>query len=221
MSPSASQPLTNDQRRAAFFIAAVAVLGALLLLGGLSRSGHTRGSTRPVRRAAAREAPRIVDVFARTAAAPGETATATIKPATDTTGPTGVRGHASTSSIHAIASPAGTRTSPVNPRLVLAHARQFLAAYLVYEVGPLDPRMRRALTGSATPRFAHALLVHPVRLPQPDRPAVGVIQTLELGSDPDSSSVTVDATVENAGWISGLVLDFQRANGRWLVSGLN
>jgi len=81
--------------------------------------------------------------------------------------------------------------------------------------------MRRALVQATTVAFAVQLLRHPVDLPLGHRPAVGTVQALELSESPDSSSITVDATILHDGWVSGLILDFQGAGGRWLVSSLS
>jgi hypothetical protein len=117
--------------------------------------------------------------------------------------------------------PQSTSSAAPRQRLILAHAREFLSAYLLYEVKPLDAPTRRALVQSTTVAFAVQLLRHTVDLPRGKRPAAGTVQDLELSESPDSSTTTVDATILHDGWVSGLTLDFQSAGGRWLVGGLS
>ncbi len=212
---SGGQRLTGDQRRNAFLAASIVVVAGVVAIGALGNSSlsaatgrHTSGSE------ANGLVPRIVDV-----SAPPPTSTRTQSP--------GASPAPTSSTKQQPASPPQEReqqapgSSASGQRLIIAHARQFLSAYLVYEVEPLDARMRRALVRATTVAFSIQLLRHPVDLPRGHRPAVGTVQALELSESPDTSAITVDATILDDSWVSGLILDFQSAGGQWLVSGLS
>lgn len=190
-----SQRLTNDQRRTAFLVTAMTVVAVVVAISALLSGPRRHG--RSIRTSAHPSVPRIVG-----AATP--VTTSTRKPAASPP-PT----------------PRSAGSGAPRQRLILAHAREFLSAYLFYEVKPLDARMRRALVQSTTVAFAVQLLRHTVDLPRGKRPAAGTVQDMELSESPDSSTTTVDATILHDGWVSGLTLDFQSAGGRWLVGGLS
>lgn len=210
-----TRALTNDQRRTAFVIASVIFVAAVIGLGALSRRPAVGSATTPAHSTVDSPAPRIVDAASATVTTQSSNAS----------GPKAVIERTHTSpAVVAPATPPSAATAGVGAaatQLILAQAREFLNAYVVYEVEPLDSRMRELLLQTATSSLVQQLLRHTVRLPARDRPAVGTIQSLELGQAPDSSAVTVDATVDHAGWVSGLILDFQEADGRWLVTGLS
>lgn len=218
MSAPARTTLSADQRRRAFLGAAVLIVVAVFVLGALNKG--TSGLRHPAaaRTAPASTSPRIVDAGPSASKAAPRAKEAPMGDALTTASATSTT---ASPAVITTAPPPAAGSRSVDQASVLAHARAFLAAYLVYEVEPLNPRMRTVLRRSATGALASRLAKHGVRLASGDRSAVGTVQSLELGGDLDSSSITVDATIEHAGWVSGLILDFQRAGGRWLVSGVS
>jgi hypothetical protein len=188
---SSSRPLTEQQRRTAFAVAGGLVLGAAIAIGALSTPARAPRRTTPTPRAAAGSPPRIADATSTTPAP------APARPA---------------------APSSASRPTARDERLIDSSARQFLAAYLTYEVGALDATARRELLASGTRSLADHLIAHPVDLPAQDRPAVGKVRSLVLSSGGAGAPVAVSATVEQAGWDSRLTLEFEHAHGRWLVS---
>lgn len=219
MGSSGRQALTVGQRRAAFWAVTVIVVGVVALTSLSGGSKPSRGAV--VRAASTRPAPRIADAFTSTSTTSDATPNTTSTSDSRTTATTSATSTTTATSTTSGPAPRPIRSSEVDRRLVLAHARRFLAAYLVYEVAPLDARMRAALRQTTTVAFANRLLKHTIRLRHGERSAVGTVKSIELGGDPDSSSVTADATVDHAGWVSGLILDFTSTGRRWLVSGLS
>ena len=190
---TSSRALTDHQRRTAFAAASALVLGAAIAIGALSASARSPHRTTGSTRLAAGSPPRIADAPSTT------TATPTPAPAR----------HADP--------PSGDQPTARDERLIESSARLFLGAYLAYEVGPLGTTARRQLLASATTPLARWLIDHSVRLPPQDRPSLGVVRSLAL-EDNGSGPVTVDAAIEHAGWVSALILRFERAHGRWLVT---
>jgi hypothetical protein len=194
MRRAAAQPLTERQRRIAFGAASALVLAAAIALGAVApfRTSNPRTENPP---AAAPTAPRIADAISTSSATP--------------------------------ARPDARRTAASAPTSQLAardehridtQARTFLAAYLAYEVGALDATERAKLNASATRALARRLIDHPVDLPPRDRPAVGHVQSLALNGGGGGQSITIAARIEQAGWVTGLTLQFEHAHGRWLVA---
>lgn len=195
--------LTDQQRRGAFAVAAVLVLGVVAVMSALDGGRHGHGDNRNAASAATRSpassAPRIVDASAATSSSTASTSTTSRNVTTSAARTT---------------RPAGAR------RLILADARRFLSAYLVYEVRPLDTRGRATLRASTTPGFARHLLRVRVNLPARNRPSVGRVRTLRFEGRPGRTTATVVATVQTGAWVSGLRLWMRHRDGRWLVSGL-
>lgn len=194
--------LTDQQRRGAFAVVAVLLLVVVAVMSALDGGRHGHGDSRNAASATTRSpasaAPRIVDASASTTSAT-----------------------AFTSTTSATTSTATRRTrSAAARRLILADARRFLSAYLVYEVRPLDARGRATLRASTIPGFARHLLRVRVKLPARNRPVVGRVRTLRVQDRPGRTNATVGATVQNGAWVSGLMLRLRSRGGRWLVAGL-
>src|SRR5579884_360361 len=194
MPHTSSGPLSDHQRRSAFAVAGALVLGAAIAIGALSSPGRPARRTTGTAQPASSSPPRIAD-------APTTTSTT----------------QARTPPPHAVPSP-GSQPTARDAQLIDRSARQFLAGYLTYEVGPLDTTARRELLAAATDALAHRLIDHPVDLPPGDRPAVGEVRSLVLSRSAGQAPIAVKATIEQAGWDSGLTLELEHAHGRWLVS---
>jgi hypothetical protein len=213
--------LSDDQRRVAFFAAAAAVVSVVVVIGALG-GGQTarRMPARTTGLATSGAAPRIADQGSLRFTSPTAPDAVRRSMASTTTTTPAPAVTAVTSLTRAPTRAATPAPAPAARAVILAHARTFLAAYLAYEVGQLDPRMRAALTRTATPAFARQLITRPINLPPRDRPAVSTIQSVELNAASGSPLVTADATTEHGGWLSGLTLYLEPAGGRWLVSSL-
>jgi hypothetical protein len=191
---ASSRRVTDHQRHTAFAVAGALVLGAAVAIGALSTPARAPRRTSAIPRAAAGAPPRIADA-----------------PSTASTNP------AQAAARHADPSSASQPTAR-EKQLIESRARQFLAAYLVYEVGPLNATARSQLFASGTRALADRLIAHPVDLPARDRPAAGKVRSLVLSPGGVGAPITVSATVQQAGWDSRLTLEFEHAHGRWLVS---
>ncbi len=190
-----SRPLTEHQRRSGFALTGALVLGAAIAIGAFSTPERTPHRTTDAHRGVPDSPPRIADATSVT----------------------------STSPSHAVADPTqmsatGNQPTVRDEQIIERQARTFLSAYLAYEVGTLDGTARKQLLASATAALAHRLIHHPVDLPPRDRPSAGEVRSLALNGGGAHTPLKVNATIEQAGWASGLTLQFEHANGRWLVS---
>jgi hypothetical protein len=105
--------------------------------------------------------------------------------------------------------PAGSQLEP----------RPFLRAFLRYEVGELDPGLRRRLRARATPAFARQLFSSPIRVP-PQRTAPARLERLSithLSRLPPRALVS--GTALRAGKPEQFSFLFEAPRGTWLASG--
>jgi hypothetical protein len=189
---STSRPLADQQRRRAFWATGALVLGATVAIGALG--------DRQVRAGAAR---------ARPTASAGMRIVNAQAPAPATTTAPARQGRNA---------PRPAALGQADKNAIRAEARTFLSAYLAYEVGSLDQRTRGTLRRSATPAIARRLLAHPVKLPPGAQLRHGSVRSLQIESSADARPVRVRATIDHAGWVSGLTLQMTSAGGAWLVS---
>jgi hypothetical protein len=100
-------------------------------------------------------------------------------------------------------------------------ARDFAGAFVLYEVGESDARVRKTFARTATPALANALQDRPPRLPDSVRVPTAKVQNVVLGAPAGSGdSRTIDASVSllRLGDLSELRLTLTLRDGDWLVS---
>jgi len=98
-------------------------------------------------------------------------------------------------------------------------ARRFLAAFFRYEVGELEPGVRRALRATATPDFATELLGALPHRP-PRSPAAAVPGRLEMAVVSFSPPrVLVSGSARRGGRAEQFSFVFEAVEGVWLASG--
>lgn len=98
-------------------------------------------------------------------------------------------------------------------------ARQFSGAFVLYETGQTDAKVRRTLTATAAPRLVRALLRRPPRLPEnvkvPKAKVLNVVPGPRRGD-----TFTLSASLLRVGVTSELRIDVQREDesGKWQVT---
>jgi len=98
-------------------------------------------------------------------------------------------------------------------------ARRFSGAFVLYETGNTDAKVRKALAATATPQLAKALLRRPPRLPAnvevPKAKVLNVVPGPRKGD-----TFTLSASLLRVGVTSELRIDVQReqASGEWRVT---
>jgi hypothetical protein len=107
----------------------------------------------------------------------------------------------------------GTR---IAPRL---DPRPFLHAFLRYEVGELDPALRRCIRATSTRAFADQLLSEPVRSPphQLDPARIEQLTITDLSQRPPRALVSGTAT--RVGKPEQFSFLFEATEGLWFASG--
>ena len=98
-------------------------------------------------------------------------------------------------------------------------ARQFAGAFVLYETGRDDAKVRAAFTATATPQLAHSLLQRPPRLPADVK--VPKAKVLNLVPGPKhGDTYTLSVSLLRVGVTSELRIDMQRddKSGRWQVA---
>jgi hypothetical protein len=98
-------------------------------------------------------------------------------------------------------------------------ARRFSDAFVLYETGRSDPKVRAALDATASPRLTRALLRRPPRLPADVK--VPKAKVLNVVPGPRSGDTfTLSASLLRVGITSELRLDVQRdeSSGQWQVT---
>jgi hypothetical protein len=106
---------------------------------------------------------------------------------------------------------------PAGPAAI-AVARDFAAAFLLYETGETDSEVRKAFAGTATPALSRALLERPPRLPaNVDVPKAKVVNVIPAPSHGDVYPVSV--SLLRVGLTSELRLDLEQQKGEgWRVT---
>jgi hypothetical protein len=123
----------------------------------------------------------------------------------------------------ATSSPAGSTTTatkvvPVGPAATKV-ARQFSGAFVLYETGRADTKVRTAFAATATPQLAHSLLQRPPRLPAnvkvPKAKVLNVVPGPKHGD-----TYTLSVSLLRVGITSELRIDMQRnpKSGEWQVA---
>jgi hypothetical protein len=109
--------------------------------------------------------------------------------------------------------PAGTSDSAA----ALKTAKTFAGAFVLYEVGKTDAKVKRTFAQTATPALARALRARPPRLPSSVKVPVAKIQNVVLGV---RHGRQMDASVSllRLGTLSELRLSLAKRHGTWAVS---
>jgi hypothetical protein len=96
-------------------------------------------------------------------------------------------------------------------------ARDFAGAFVLYEVGESDAKVRKTFARTATPALARALRERPPRLPDAVSVPTAKVQNVVLGA---RQGRHVDASVSllRVGDLSELRLDLIKRQGAWAVS---
>lgn len=99
----------------------------------------------------------------------------------------------------------------------LSTARNFAGAFVLYEIGKSNSKVRQAFTRTATPALAKALRDRPPRLPSSVKVPQAKVENVVLGA---RHGRQVDASVSllRLGDISELRLTLTQIHGNWLVS---
>jgi hypothetical protein len=141
----------------------------------------------------------------------GETA------ASDSSAATATANEASAANSTAEIASSGDGAKPAGPSATLV-ASQFASAFVLYETGHLNRKVRSIFNATATPRLTHSLLRRPPRLPaNGEVPQAKVLNVVAGPHHGDTYSVSV--SLLRVGVTSELRLDLQRdeKSGRWLV----
>ncbi len=137
-------------------------------------------------------------------------------PAEDTASGKGAQSASAAASSSSAQSPA-VDGPPAGPKAI-AVARDFAAAFLLYETGETDPEVREAFAETATPALSRALLERPPRLPaNVDVPKAKVVNVVPAPSHGDVYPVSV--SLLRVGLTSELRLEMEQQKGeRWRVT---
>jgi hypothetical protein len=147
------------------------------------------------------------------AAQPVETAPANSDAATATIGSTpGAATPSSTSAQSAI----GVDGPPAGPEAISV-AKDFAGAFVLYETGGEESKVRRAFAASATPELAKSLLRRPPRLPANVK--VPKAKVVNVVAGPSHGGVyTVSVSLLRVGLTSELRLDMEKLKKDWRVT---
>jgi len=96
-------------------------------------------------------------------------------------------------------------------------ARRFAGAFVLYETGRTDAKVRQTFSETATPELEQALLKRPPRLPAGVK--VPEAKVLNIVSGPKSGSTyTLSVSLLRVGVTSELRIDMEKGEGRWSVT---
>jgi hypothetical protein len=124
----------------------------------------------------------------------------------------------STPSSDAPTSPSAALAQPAGPAAAKV-AHQFAAAFVLYETGQTDAKVREAFAATATPQLAHSLLRRPPRLPADAR--IPKAKVLNIVPGPKrGDTYTLSVSLLRVGVTSELRMDMQREEktGEWQVT---
>jgi hypothetical protein len=116
------------------------------------------------------------------------------------------------------AGPATAKVVPAGPAATKV-GRQFAGAFVLYETGRSDAKVRTAFAATATPQLAHSLLQRPPRLPANVK--VPQAKVLNLVPGPvHGDTYTLSVSLLRVGVTSELRIDMQRdkKTGEWRVT---
>lgn len=116
------------------------------------------------------------------------------------------------------AGPAAAKIVPAGPAATKV-GRQFAGAFVLYETGRSDAKVRTAFAATATPELAHSLLQRPPRLPANVK--VPKAKVLNLVPGPQhGDTYTLSVSLLRVGITSELRIDMQRdkKTGEWRVT---
>jgi hypothetical protein len=117
-----------------------------------------------------------------------------------------------------VASSGADKVEPAGPAATLV-AQQFASAFVLYETGHLDAKVRLTFKSTATPQLVRELLRRPPRLPADA--TVPQAKVLNVVAGPHhGDTYTVSVSLLRVGVTSELRLDLQRdpKSGRWTVA---
>ncbi len=96
-------------------------------------------------------------------------------------------------------------------------ARTFSGAFVLYEIGKTNAKVRKAIEGTATPGLAKALAERPPRLPNSVNVPTAKVQNIVLGTE-EGKKIEASVSLLRLGTLSELRLTLTRTKDAWLVS---
>lgn len=96
-------------------------------------------------------------------------------------------------------------------------ARNFAGAFVLYEVGKSNAKVKKAFARTAAPTLARALSDRPPRLPDSVQVPTAKVQNVVLGA-PNGREMDASVSLLRLGDLSELRLSLTRRHGAWLVS---
>jgi hypothetical protein len=96
-------------------------------------------------------------------------------------------------------------------------ARDFSGAFVLYEIGKTNAKVREAFRATATPRLASALADRPPRLPSNTKVPTAKVQNIVLGTR-HGKQIEASVSLLRLGTLSELRLTLVRKKDAWLVS---
>jgi hypothetical protein len=114
-------------------------------------------------------------------------------------------------------SSAGVPVQPAGP-VATKVAHQFAAAFVLYETGKTDAKVREAFTATTTPQLAHSLLQRPPRLPADANVPKAKVLNIVPGPK-QGETYTLSVSLLRVGITTELRLNMQREkSGEWRVT---
>lgn len=104
-----------------------------------------------------------------------------------------------------------------NDAAALQTARGFAGAFVLYEVGKTNTKVKRTFARTATPALAKALRDRPPRLPDSVKVPTAKVENVVIGS-PHGKKVDASVSLIRLGDLSELRLTLKRRGGDWAVS---
>lgn len=104
---------------------------------------------------------------------------------------------------------------------MLATARSFASAYLLYEIGQLPRWVRRTIVATCTPAFARYLLAQPAELAGPYAAHPGDVDVARVVSASFAGGVSVEVSYlaeQDSADTGAFLVKLARRGGRWLVA---
>ena len=226
----------NGPVRAAGMAALALLAVGAGVLGLIWASGSGGGSTQPTQQAVAPVTPPVVQqVPAEKLAKAAPVLHGTVPKFTPETGDAAAKSGASNATAaggeaagaptaDATSTPAGSTSSsaaaaqPAGPAAAKV-AHRFATAFVLYEIGKTDAKVRQAFAATATPQLTHSLLQRPPR--QPADGKVPKAKVLNIVPGPKhGGTYTLSVSLLRVGVTSELRLDMQRdeKSGQWQVT---